>query len=99
MAERDIEERETEDEIPEVEKGRGGTLKMIVIGFGIFVILVAAQVVVPPLNDLLYGDPDEEAVEELAEGDVLEGEEAFPLEEPIDFSAPASLFTRLLKSA
>ena len=73
MAEQDIEDQETDEQESESKaKGGVGMAKMAIIGVGIFVILVAAQVAVPPLNDMLYGDAGEE-VEELEEGEEGEG--------------------------
>ena len=73
MADKDIEDQETEEEGAESSaKGGVGMKKMAIIGVGIFVILVAAQVAVPPLNDMLYGGGDQE-VEELEEGEEVAG--------------------------
>ena len=73
MAEQDIEDQETEEN-GSGSNGKGGVgmAKMVIIGVGIFVILVAAQVAVPPLNDMLYGGGGEE-VEETEEGEEMAG--------------------------
>lgn len=73
MAEQDIEDRETEENGSEsAAKGGMSMGKMAIVGVGIFLILVAAQVAVPPLNDMLYGGGDPEA-EELEEGEDADG--------------------------
>ncbi len=81
----DTEDLDTEEQKPETGKRGGGLLKMVIAGVGIFVILVAAQIVVPPLNDMLYGDADE-AIGEGTEDELMEAEEEFLAEQPIDFS-------------
>ncbi len=87
MAEQDNEET---PESPEQAKG-GGIKSMLVPGLGIFVLLVAVQVVVPPINRMLYGDPNA-PVEEVAAEEELAGEEELFLDaEVVDFAdlAPA----------
>ncbi|MGI9259188.1 MAG: flagellar basal body-associated FliL family protein [Gammaproteobacteria bacterium] len=76
MADQDIEDQETEEKgSGSTEKGGAGMAKMAIVGVGIFVILVAAQVAVPPLNDMLYGDGGQE-VEETEEGEEMAGMDA-----------------------
>lgn len=71
---------DTEEQAPEPTEKSGGTVKTAITGLGIFVVVLAAQVVAPPINQMLYGGAEEE-VEEL-----LESEEEFPEEASIDFA-------------
>ncbi len=86
MVDMDTEEQESEDtETTETTAKGGGMVKMASIGVGIFVILVAAQIVVPPINQMLYSDTEEDVGEGI-EGEAVEGEEQFLPQETFDIS-------------
>jgi len=67
-------ENETQDQAPGSQPS-GGVKSMLIPGIGIFVLVLVAQIVAPPINRMLYGDPNA-AVEEVVDGEgaVVDGE-------------------------
>ena len=69
-------ENETDDQAPVAQAEGGGIKGMLVPGIGIFALVLIAQIVAPPINRMLYGDPSA-AVEEPLD------EDGMPLEEEV----------------
>jgi len=70
-------DNETEGQAAESTAQGGGIKSMLVPGIGIFVLVLIAQIAAPPINRMLYGDPNapaEELLDEEGMGAEAEGE-------------------------
>lgn len=72
-------ENETEDQAAG-SQAQGGIKSMLVPGIGIFALVLIAQIVAPPINRMLYGDPA------AAVGEAAGEEETAPEEEVVDLA-------------
>ena len=81
MAEEDQEETETED------KKSGGMMQKLTTAVGLFVLVLAAQIVAPFINNAIHGSPETATDEEVEEGE--------PAEEELPEDLPPAIYTPL----
>lgn len=74
-------DNESADQAPQSTAQGGGMKRMLVSGIGIFVLVLIAQIAAPPINRMLYGDPNASTAENLDEEGMAAGEDVVSLAE------------------